>query len=575
MCRSGNESPATVARRCPCDTSANRRMRRHNALARKKFSPVMVAPSAPVIDVVGSEGEGFVVADAERFVGELIGALPDSLFASREYSQEALDNVLKDYDESAKVARMVVEAGAAVRSLAVEKYGAPTDEEFRERWESVATAWRERREFLEGEIERLNEERRIVRDEIFDKGVVSVDWSLDAYGADPAKVEEFILTQSPDVQALIRKEHALRAEAKPLNDEKWDGKPDYSVMVALVEKRSEAYLTALEDVGVVLSDGSQLVVAENSHSKAARVLRDSLKHYPAAWVEGSNALSSETGVGLRVKDSTARRAHYNRAAGQKTANKRLRHGWTTQVSLTEGVPAEVEAGGLEATRWVEAEVHYDGLGEPAAIVRDYDGVAVHRHSIDVNVPVGVKSWWVKVPMQTKFSDGKPAGNGWRKHVVDGGTVWTRLPVEKTMTVDKVQAEITITRGRSGAYNTDSGMSVAVHEFAHRVEDSVRGVRALEEAFLVKRARLHTPASENLLGIGSARSEELGYADSFPAHYMGKVYKSGSRELLSCGMEMVFAGEYGAGVGAKDNVRPDGELRDFVLGLLATSIRHKQ
>jgi hypothetical protein len=138
---------------------------------------------------------------------------------------------------------------------------------------------------------------------------------------------------------------------------------------------------------------------------------------------------------------------------------------------------------------------------------------------------------------------------------------------------------------------DAGMSTAIHEFAHRVEYCVVGVTASEEIFLKRRSG-HLPNKdgkvepEELTEIypnvsndeeidedenedPKKKRKEMGYKDNFPDHYMGKVYENDCREILSTGMESLFAGMYGGFTGIfKYGADPD--YKKFILGLIAST-----
>lgn len=63
------------------------------------------------------------------------------------------------------------------------------------------------------------------------------------------------------------------------------------------------------------------------------------------------------------------------------------------------------------------------------------------------------------------------------------------------------------------------------------------------------------------------SKEVSRPDNFVDRYMGKICQHNATEIVSMGMEGVFARTQGglAGVGGK---KADPEMRNFVLGMLA-------
>lgn len=67
---------------------------------------------------------------------------------------------------------------------------------------------------------------------------------------------------------------------------------------------------------------------------------------------------------------------------------------------------------------------------------------------------------------------------------------------------------------------------------------------------------------------SAGSTEMTRPDNFTNIYMGKDYRGDATEVMSMGMEGVFAGAYGGFIGVGGE-KPDLEVRDLVLGVLAS------
>lgn len=76
--------------------------------------------------------------------------------------------------------------------------------------------------------------------------------------------------------------------------------------------------------------------------------------------------------------------------------------------------------------------------------------------------------------------------------------------------------------------------------------------------------------EDLVRIYAGTSE-MARPDHFAAVYMGKHYDHGHTEILSMGMESFFAGTNGGLIGVNAH-EADPEMRDFILGVLATAGR---
>lgn len=143
---------------------------------------------------------------------------------------------------------------------------------------------------------------------------------------------------------------------------------------------------------------------------------------------------------------------------------------------------------------------------------------------------------------------------------------------KDWTAIKV-AELTVSRNEPSLVFDDEGTRVAMHEFAHRSEDAVKGLAYYEQFFLRRRTGHHptddsspTPETTSTIYEGT---KEIGFKDNFPNHYMGKVYDGKFFEIFSMGMETMFAGTNGGFAGFLGyNADPD--YKKFILGVLASS-----
>jgi hypothetical protein len=139
------------------------------------------------------------------------------------------------------------------------------------------------------------------------------------------------------------------------------------------------------------------------------------------------------------------------------------------------------------------------------------------------------------------------------------------------------AELILSEKPGYSVSGDAGRATALHEFAHRVEQTVKGVLRVEETFLDRRTgRLPTPDGtpgdpeplEHIVGTDPTK-REVGYKDNFPHHYMGKYDEKYAWEILSTGMESLFTGAFGGLAGMGDyNADPD--YKKFILGILASS-----
>ena len=122
-------------------------------------------------------------------------------------------------------------------------------------------------------------------------------------------------------------------------------------------------------------------------------------------------------------------------------------------------------------------------------------------------------------------------------------------------------------GSKGSLVPSEGYDSAVHEFAHRVEDSrVPLMKELQERFYNRRTTVDgVPMDKVRLYKGR---NEFSIPDSFTADYMGKRYEQAEHfEILSTGMEALFGNNYGGLVGM-GKFKPDLDMRHFILGMLA-------
>lgn len=129
-----------------------------------------------------------------------------------------------------------------------------------------------------------------------------------------------------------------------------------------------------------------------------------------------------------------------------------------------------------------------------------------------------------------------------------------------------------------------GISVAIHEYGHRMERARPRLADLSHTFLARRTSadgVRDPL-ENLVGgrrgqeppstftslAADTSSAEWVRADSLADAYMGREYGEPlTTEVFTTGAEAVFGGRYG-GLRGAGRWRPDAEHRDLVLGALA-------
>lgn len=110
--------------------------------------------------------------------------------------------------------------------------------------------------------------------------------------------------------------------------------------------------------------------------------------------------------------------------------------------------------------------------------------------------------------------------------------------------------------------TDKSPRVTVHEMAHRMEYTNPRITQMESTFYRRRTE-----GEEARRYTHGEADEIVRPDGFVDEYIGKDYEHNAFEVLSMGMESVFAGSNGALLGISHD-RADLDHRAFVLGLIA-------
>lgn len=336
----------------------------------------------------------------------------------------------------------------------------------------------------------------------------------------------------------------------------------YAVIGSTHEKVKTMWAESREALVSILGEkrklgGVELIVDDASDKRKVKALENVLNVYPSEWIEASNA--NETI--LKVK-KTVGRAHYNK-------NSRDMKIVPVERFVIKDADFQPD-GSRHESDWVQLQPNEDG-----EIVYVDEGRGINFRQFTV----GSESIWLKPVYEyaspySLGSDGKPYGRGWvqaevMEHV-DGEmkpvTVWRRQAKQKRE-VGKVKADLLVD-GAKGSLVPDEGYDSAVHEFAHRVEDSnVPLMKNLQDAFYRRRTVVDGVALDEIR-LYKGRNE-FAVPDSFTADYMGKRYPESQHfEILSTGMEAIFGNSYGGLVGMGKN-KPDLDMRHFIIGMLAS------
>lgn len=142
---------------------------------------------------------------------------------------------------------------------------------------------------------------------------------------------------------------------------------------------------------------------------------------------------------------------------------------------------------------------------------------------------------------------------------DDGTYTTFAPTDRV-------THLNSRTERVAQVTTNGSDGDTVHELTHRMEDVHRDIRTAEAMFL--EPRLIDPETGMRRSTTGNKKELLTPGTPFAHEYMTREYQTGDREVLSCGMEAIFAGRFG-GLEGRQRYQADPEHRQFVLGTLAT------
>lgn len=545
MCR----DKSVRAERCACDTSEARQKRRLNAKARSSYAPLVQTASGQMTSL--SEE---TIKDAETpYSAEQIRSEIANLHDfgdNPDFRHSGSEKKMLEYN------KRLQNIGMGIEYLAENKYGAPQDHEIREKVRATEDR-------VLDEIAQVRADAQLLKN-TYKEAFMEADKQLSEVAnrtTHPIIRErvEYWQEHCPEIYARREEMGLKQSEAQQAI---WDaGSKMNQVLEAkkeLFEKRNEAVKQALEEVGVVFADPSTLNVSADSHKKADKSLRGALKYYPQEWIDNSN---KNTNLELRIKDSKGR-AHYSGGSYQKK--------YVTHDTLW----VEQKPDGWKPDRRNRDDDRYSET-EPDGSYTD-PKTGVHHSAYG---RAGQTSW-VYRSYSYKTQEEKPKGRSWEKREYENyrgevETVWRRPNQRRTLSEVNVAAELTVTNDQVVRVGTDKGFRVALHEFGHRVEATTPIVTNFSSGFLSERAGIISAdgeaVPEQLTSIYTDKSKiEYGYKDSFPNHYMGKIYRgSVHKEILSMGMESLFAGTQGGFAGI-ENFKPDPQYKRFIIGVLASS-----
>lgn len=322
-----------------------------------------------------------------------------------------------------------------------------------------------------------------------------------------------------------------------------------------------------------LADGYQAALAEhrefggtlklhgNSNSAAKKAFQEITELFPSDWVAASNQHR------VMLASSTVKRAHYADTFYRKGSVQRVEFDVLTPEQ--ESRINDPDPGG----QWIKTDrMGSMGRRNPETGVWESRQFPVYER-LQFEVIKSGDTFRAK-------KNGDPYGTGWEQwvHPADGTVYWRRPSERKSMGKDVVEtvSQILVSDTRPRVADRSATFEAAAHEFSHRCESAVPGVAVLENEFLTRRTSIvvdpETGATDRekkvLLYAGT---DEWTRPDHFASAYMGKHYDHGHTEILSMGMESLFAGTHGGLIGVNSH-DADPEMRNFILGVLATAGR---
>lgn len=526
MCRSSDS--LSGARRCYCDNPEKRRSRQNLSYHTKK------AASRDI-------DQGDTKLNSEPIDRDLVQQVGNIVAAYRE-EKESYGSVFGWIVEDNESTVDNLNAGAGRREAEIRAIGAALSQEA----QNVAGMTYEE---AEAEIEQSLK----TRDELYD--LVRKHQAV----ADPLRDR---LTRAGSTGSLSDEEHADLKHQYHMETEKVEvAKATYELAKSAAEQKafdlSEKFAHAHREVIASVRDVGESPDVTSNHENLGSEFSSAISSvFPSDWIRQTNTRGA-----LNVKTST-HRAHYK---------------FQDYVVKKEKKWAKTEKYGVE--------FEYDGKNPHPEDVRYQDWKQNDQ---------GIWSGQIRnIERPDKFrtdKDGKyvPVGHGWSYGKVylsgDNSSDPESGQLHETWVRDATYYEDVETSVaptiRMNGYDRKEGKvadkrefnRIAIHEFAHHVETSVKGVTVMEEAFLRRRTTNDKGEREPLRKY-LGRSKEVVREDNFVNVYMGKEYDDTYREVLSMGSEAVFNGSQGGflGLSTQPNYRgkKDKDSIDFILGSYAT------
>lgn len=518
MCRSNGDG----GRRCPSCAPDYRNAGRRAAYAalqaeRSAHAAPKPVAGAPGPDVSGAAGPGTLptVERLRKLVAEVHGLLgqepfvllsDDGAFSPTPAGQECEQAVVRLGAELGRVADSRADAAVAQADL---EWSAKTGQPTRE----------------------ACQDRVAVRLDETDAKLSKVDYAAHRARQDGTIPAGSTFDGPPEVAALraeLRQQQEVLA-AFVDNRDPW--------AAARQQARADAVRSVLAEIRP-MGPEQALVLHPKSARKPAAVLAEAVGYFPTAWIDKSDAHN----LPLLVKAPAVWKSKLSKnSPGGRLRGGRAHYRGDVRITFREKV-------------W-DTNTTYAYYGETAQQMQTrYDTRTETRNAVATHL---------------LDADGNPRSTDQGDPLVE---VVYEARVEQTSW--PTVSELTVDSDRTGGRTP--GWSTAAHEMSHRMEHVASPrLGELQYAFLHRRARdQDTGRLADQRAIYKGRKEMGWLADSAVHPYVGKTYTTRDGrmsmthfELLSTGVECVFAGKWG-GLRGEDGYRADPEHRALVLGLIA-------
>jgi hypothetical protein len=532
MCRSGSEG----GRRCPHDSSAARHARRIQK-SLSGYNSTAPAAASPNLSTYPSALQGKTVVD--DFIQNVKQQIEAKQFPLISEDGKEFHNVNEFMKHSGVLLEVKISRLGGTIINEVEKATGVT-------FQSIVEEYKKTVMDLTLKTDQLIQEEDLLLSEA---GEYFGDKNPSRLIFDRIRLEHNSNPEEETIRHLKEKLDSIIESKKHLTDNLNTVERHYP---ASVREKYLHNINSLMDVLTTLrSFGGNVKVNSKSEKNKTETIQYASQFYPTEWIEQSNY----NPVDLIVK-KTIGRAHYTH--------------WTKTAKVS------------PLFKLMYYDVEPEDMEDAIILAADENGVLEYENE-EINVRIStygapnekfylMPQWEYPNPWTTNYnSDGSPKGYGWKPylHPSTGKTAWRRIIRQRETSIDKTSANILVDENINNLNNI-RGFDSAIHELAHRMEAvEVPFLKQVQKAFYTRRTTLPNGEQQKPTRLYKGR-KEYSITDSFSSDYMGKQYSGETHfELLSTGMEAIFGGEYAGGLIGLKNKNPDEDMRNFIVGTLAS------